>query len=167
MPNPSLSDAIKEAFAVAPVTKVIYDTLEIRQATVQPSIFLVRSHQVLQAVDENGVTRTFIPVGFSITLPPETKDGFRSLSIAIDNIGGSVVQFIQKALSSQVPVEVIYRPYLSDDLSRPAMNPPLVLYLTDIQITPTQVTGRATFMDVVNRRFPSELYTRARFPGLR
>jgi hypothetical protein len=63
-------------------------------------------------------------------------------------------------------VEVVYRPYLNTYLSTPQMNPPLVFYLKDIQVTPQQIVGKATFMELVNRRFPSELYSRLRFPFL-
>lgn len=166
MPNPSLEDAIKEAYAVAPTSKVIYDTLEIKQPTVQDPIYLVRAQREIVAFDEDGNERTFRPAGFQFSLPPENEEGFRSLNIAIDNVGREVSDFVNSAKSEQVVVEVIYRPYLSDDLSMPQMNPPLVLYLKDLQITPSQVTGRATFMDIVNKRFPTELYTRARFPAL-
>jgi len=166
MPNPTLQDAIKEAFASCPTSKVIYDTLEVRQTGVQPAIFLVRARQSIVANDENGTPHTFLPVGFQFTLPPENEEGFRSLNIAIDNIDRRVSDFVQTAMSSKVPVEIVYRPYLSDDLTQPQMNPPLVLWLKEIQITTAQVTGRATFMDLVNKKFPSELYTRARFPAL-
>jgi len=166
MPNPTLQDAIKEAYVIAPAHKVPLDTLEIRQTGVQDPIYIVRASKGIQAFDENGVERFFIPVGFQFSLPPENEEGFRSLNISIDNVGRAVSDFIDAAKSEKVPVEVIYRPYLSDDLSAPQMNPPLVLYLKDIQITAAQVTGRATFMDIVNRKFPSELYTRTRFPAL-
>lgn len=166
MPNPSLQDAIKEAYTVAPSNKVIYDTLEIRQPTVQDPIFLVRAKRELVAFDEDANERTFLPVGFQFSLPPEDEEGFRSLNISIDNINRKVSDFVETAMSANVPVEVIYRPYMSDDLSQPQMSPPLVLFLKDIQVTSYQVTGRATFMDIVNRKFPSELYTRDRFPSL-
>lgn len=166
MPNPSLQDAIKEAYAIAPSNKVILDTLEIRQTGVQAPIYIVRSKRKIIALDEDAVSRTFLPVGFQFALPPENEEGFRSLNISIDNIGRQVSDFVNAAISQRVPVEVIYRPYLSDDLTRPQMIPPLVLFLRDIQITTEQVTGKATFMDIVNRKFPTELYTRARFPSL-
>lgn len=166
MPNSSFQDAIKEAFVLAPASKVIYDTLEIRQNGVQDSVFIVKARQSIQATDENGTVRTFLPVGFQFTLPSEDEDGFRSLSISIDNIGRSISDFIEAAKSEKVPVEIIYRPYLSDDLSQPQMDPPLILYLKDIQVTAAQVVGKATFMDLVNKKFPNELYTRARFPSL-
>lgn len=166
MPNDSLQDAIKEAYAIAPAGKVILDTLEIRQTGVQDSIYLVRAKRELGAYDENGVLRVFEPAGFQFTLPPQNEEGFRSLNIAIDNVGRRVSDFINAAKSDNVPVEIIYRPYLSDDITGPQMNPPLVLFLKDVQINMMQVTARATFMDIVNRKFPSELYTRGRFPYL-
>lgn len=166
MPNPSLSEAIKEAYASCPVEKVVLDTLEIRQTGVQDPIYLVKGRTALTAVDEDNNERTFLPSGFQFSLPPENEEGFRSLNIAIDNIGREVSDFINLAKSEQVPVEMIYRPYVSDDLTTPAMIPPLVLYLKEIQATNFQVTGRATFFDIINKKFPSELYTRARFPAL-
>ena len=85
MPNTSLQDAIKEAFASCPSSVVIYDTLEIRQPGVQDSVFIVRSHQAITATDEDGNVREFEPVGFQFTLPPTDDQGFQSLNISIDN----------------------------------------------------------------------------------
>lgn len=162
----SYSEAIKEAFAIAPSGVVIYHTIEVRQDGVQDPIFMVRSRKPLVAYDELGVQRTFEPTGFEFTLPPKSEEGFTSLNIAIDNVGRRPSDFIDMAKSTVQEVKVIYRPYLSTDLTVPHMNPPLVLFLKDINMTPMQVTGRATFMDVVNKKFPLELYTRERFPAL-
>lgn len=162
----SLQDAIKEAYAVAPAQKIIYDTLEIRQTGVQDPVYLVKAKLPITATDENGVDKTYEPSGFIFSLPPSNEEGFRSLNIAIDNVGRRVSDFVEAAKSEKIPVEVIYRPYMSDDLTQPQMIPPLVLYLKDIQVTPFQVTGRATFMDIINKKFPNELYNRDRFPGL-
>ena len=82
------------------------------------------------------------------------------------NVGRRLNDFITTAKSSKVPVQVLYRPYLSTDLTQPQMNPPLVLFLKDIQVVAAQVVGRATFMDVANKRAPSLLYTRSQFPSL-
>jgi len=164
--NPSLSEAIKEAFAVAPSTKVILNTIEIRQEGVQGPIFLVQARRSIIAKDENGDEWTFEPAGFQFSLPPSNEEGFQSLNLAIDNVGQRVVDFVTAAMSQPVPIKVVYRPYLSDDLSRPQMIPPLILYLKDVRLTAVQVTGRATFMDIVNAKFPNQLYTRTRFPSL-
>lgn len=163
--NPALTDAIKEAYAIAPTTKVIIETLEIRQAGMD-SIYLAQSRTGITARDENGDEHFFEPSGFQMSLPPSNEEGFQSLDIAIDNIGRRVSDFVQAASEVESVVEVVYRPYLSDDLSQPQMDPPLLLYLKDVKITAAQCTGRATFMDLVNKKFPSELYTRDRFPNL-
>lgn len=164
--NEALTEAIKEAYAICPSGQVVYDTLEIRQDGVQDRIYMVRSRLPITALDEDGVEREFGPVGFQFTMPSANEDGFQSLNVGIDNVGRRISDFITTAKSQVVPVAVIYRPYLSTDLSQPQMNPPLVLYLKDVQLNNFQVTGRAVFMDIVNRRFPSELYTRSSFPGL-
>ena len=164
--NASLQDAIKEAFAIAPASKVVIHTLEIRQTGVQSSIFISQTSAGVNALDENGVEHTFLACGFQFTLPPSDEDGFKSLNIAVDNINRVASDFIETAKSEKVPVEIIYRPYLSDDLSTPQMIPPLVLYLKDVQVTSYQVTGKCTFMDLVNKKFPAALYQRTNFPSL-
>ena len=164
--NSTLSDALKEAYTICPANKTIINTIEIRQMGVQQPIFLSQTRTGINAFDEDGDEHTFIACGFQFTLPSSDEDGFKSLTIAVDNVGRIASDFVKVAQTSEVPVKVIYRPYLSDDLSEPQMNPPLVLYLKDVQITPFQVIGKCTFMDLVNRKFPSELYLRSRFPSL-
>lgn len=164
--NPALQDAIREAFAIAPTNKVILHTLEVRQEGIQDPVFLAKSRRGFTALLETSEARYFEPSGFDFSLPPSDEEGFQSLNIAIDNVGQRVTDFMKLAMTEEVPVTVLYRPYLSDDLSQPQMSPPLVLYLKDVKIDAMQITGRATFMDIVNKKFPAELYNRDRFPTL-
>lgn len=164
--NDALSEAIKEAFVIAPTNVVVLNTIELRQTGVQAPIYLVQGRQAVTAKDENGVSRNFEPAGFQFTLPPSTEDGIQSVNIAIDNVDRRVTDFIKAAISTQVAVELVYRPYLNTDLTVPQMMPPLVLYLKDLKVILMQVTGRATFMDITNKKFPSILYTREAFPTL-
>lgn len=164
--NTALSEAIKEAFAITPADDLIYHTLEIRQVGIQSTVYLVQAQQPLVATDETNTQVTYIPSGFAFSLPPSNEDGFQSLTIAIDNVNQEAMDFIKLATGNKVPVEVLYRPYLASDLTKPQMIPPLLLYLTDVSVDTTTVTGTCTFMDVVNKKFPSELYTRTRFPTL-
>jgi predicted ATPase len=160
------SDAIKEAFAIAPASKVVLHTLEISQEGVQPAFYIVKARRNWVARDESGVERTFIPVNFDFSLPAATEEGFQSLTLTVDNINRIASDFAETAKDTEVPVLVTYRPYLSDDSSQPQMIPPLVMFFDDVQITEMEVSGRATFMDIVNKKFPSEIYTRERFPSL-
>lgn len=164
--NDAYLDAIKEAYAVAPANVVTYHTLQIRQVGVQSSIFMVQSRRPITAADENGDYHLFEPVGFQFSLPASNDEGFRSLNVAIDNVGRRIKDFVATAQTQVVVVEVLYRPYLSTDLSQPQMTAPFLMFLKDVQITDFQVTGRATFMDLVNKKFPLDLYTRGRFPAL-
>lgn len=164
--NQSLSDVMKEAYALAPSSKTIIHTLEIRQTGVQDTVYIAQSRREVVAYDENLIERTFEPIGFQFSLPPSTEDGIQTLNLAIDNVSRRLSDYIETALTQEVPVEVIYRPYDSTNLSGPQMNPPLVLYVKEINITLLQVNCTCTFMDLVNRPFPSELYTRDRFPTL-
>jgi hypothetical protein len=164
--NDAYHDAIKEAFALAPASTVIYHTLQIRQVGVQSSIFLVQSRRSIEAADEDGNWHTFEPVGFQFSLPPSNSEGFQSLNLVIDNIGRRVTDFVEAAQSAVQAVEILYRPYLNTDLTAPQMDPPILLYLKDIEMNDLQVTGRATFMDILNKKFPLDIYTRAKFPAL-
>lgn len=160
------TEALKEAYAIAPASKAVLHTIEISQDGVQDPVYIVKSRRAWEARDEDGVLRQFLPVNFDFTLPAATEEGFQSLNLTVDNIGRRASDFAETAKTVEVPVMVIYRPYLSDDNTGPQMIPPLTLFLEDIQITELTVTGRATFMDIVNKKFPSEIYSRERFPSL-
>lgn len=164
--NAALSEAIKEAFAVAPANVIVYHTLEIRQTGVQGTIYLVQAPVPLTATDENDNEITFEPSGFQFSLPPSTHDGFQNLNLAIDNTNQRALNFVKTAQTQKVPVEILYRPFLSTDLSAPQMVPPLLLYLTDVSVVSQTISGTCTFMDIVNKKFPSDYYTRSRFPTL-
>lgn len=164
--NASLKEALKEAYASAPVDSVIFETLEIRQTGVQDTVYLVKHIEGITAIDENGVSKDYQPCYFNVTLPASNEDGFRSINISIDNVDRRISDYIEMAKSAVVAVEVLYRPYLSTDLTQPQMTAPLLLFLKDVSVNTKQVVGRATFMDIVNKKFPNQLYTRERFPGL-
>lgn len=164
--NKAYQDAIREAFTCAPSHVVIYHTLEIRQDGVQDTILMVQARKGITAFDENGDSRYFNPIGFQFIPPSSNDEGYASLNIAIDNIDRRVTDFVNAAQSRAIPILVIYRPYVSTDLSRPQMIPPYTMYLKEVQVNEYQVTGRALFMDIVNKPFPVQLYTRDRFPAI-
>lgn len=167
MPNNSLDDALKEAYALAPADQVILDTLEIQYSGLPEVLYLVRDRVPHDLTLEDASTHTFQPTAFRFVAPGAGKDGLQQLRLAIDNVGEEVTDFFE-ALGTELtePVEVTYRPYLSTDTSAPQMDPPLRLFLTDVELTAFEITGRATFTSVVNAKYPTEYYSRDRFPGL-
>lgn len=164
--NSSLTDAIKEAYAVAPTNIRVFETLEISHESIEEPIRIVQDFRALTATLETSEEVTFQPVWFNFTLPAATESGRQDLSLSIDNINREVSDFVNLAKEYVTPVTIIYRPYLSSNLSQPQLDPPLRLTLQDVSISLLTVSGKAIFADVVNKKWPTEFYTRARFPSI-
>ena len=164
--NQALEEAIKEAYALAPSDEVILETLEITHPAEGETLYFIKQRVPFDLTLETGETVTFEPVGFNFSLPAAGENGRQDMTITIDNTDRRISDFINDAKTYPEPVRVIYRPYLSSDLTTPQMNPPLSLTLNDVSISVFNITARASFADVINRKFPSEYYTRKRFPSL-
>ncbi len=173
------TEALQEAYASAPDNVVILDTLELRHPSFVDemdnpiAVRIVSDHQDLLATLEADAPLnpseevTFTALAFECALPEQTdSNSLPEITIAVDNIGSELTSLLDLASTSAAPVEITYRPYLSTDTSAPHMNPVLTLTLRGAEVTPTKVTARATFGDLVNRRFPSLRYTKANFPTL-
>lgn len=166
MPNDTLEQALKEAYASAPSNIAVLETLEIHHPSVGDVVRLVRNREDITALLETEEEVTFEAAAFALSLPAAGENGLQEITVKIDNVDRRVSDFLLTAKDYDTPVRLIYRPYLSNDLSQPQMNPPLELYLTDVNVTVFEVTGKATFADIINKKFPSDYYTRDRFPSL-
>lgn len=172
MPDSTLSQAIKEAYASAPNTSVAYHTLEIYHPSFTTPIRVVRDFVDLSATLEataprdGGQTVQFIGYAFDIVPPEVSSTGVPTLQITIDNVARDIMAGLEAAVTTSTPITVIYRMFLSTDLSAPQNNPPMTLTIISISADVFKVTATATFGDLVNKRFPSQLYTIERFPGL-
>ena len=116
------------------------------------------------AVD--GVVRTFQPIPFQFTLPSRSAEGRQDLRVQVCAIGGEAQAHVDAAMAD--PTEGIllrYGEWLRGDLTQQWV-PLLSLTLTDVLISEAVVQAQATAADLLNRPFPSALYTTARFPGL-
>jgi hypothetical protein len=178
MANDQLSEALAEAYAVAPTDTVILHTLEIRHPEfidtdgTLTAIRIVRDHQDIEARLEDsapmnaGELVIFQSFAFEIQLPSISESSSPEAIISIDNVGLDIMSNIDRAVASQAVIRVAYRPYLSTDLSGPHYDPPLHLTLTDIVADVFKITGKARFSDLSNLSFPNEMYTASRFPSL-
>ena len=172
MPDSTLSQAIKEAYASAPNTSVVYHTLEIYHPSFTTPIRVVRDFVDLSARLEATAPRdastyvTFIGYAFDIVLPEVSSTGVPSLQITIDNVARDIMANLELAVTTSTPITVIYRMFLSTDLTGPQNNPPMALTIISISADVFKVTATATFGDLVNKRFPKTLYTIETFPGL-
>lgn len=173
------SQAIAEAYASAPESVVILDTLEFRHPLFIDStgavvaVRVVNDHTLLRAALESdapadpGRFVDFQPVRFGFRRPTESDSAQTpEVEISVSNVSFILSKYLDMAKESRSPVAVTYRPYLSNDLSAPHMQPPLTLTIRSVTVDVTNVTLRAGFGDMNNRRFPRVDYTPARHPGL-
>lgn len=162
------TDAIKEAFATANSKVAILETIEVSHPAIPSgSLYLVKDWQDLTFTLETGIQQLFTAAGFEIQMPARSEQGIQDLTILIDNTDLQVSDFIKETLNfPNEPVTIKYRPYMSNDLTTPQMDPPLVLYLSGARISAKSVSATATFADIINKTFPNELYTKERFPAL-
>ena len=130
------------------------------------SLYLIQDRTGRTLTLEDATTHDFEPVGFRFNLPSVGANGIQELTVSIDNVDRRITDFVNIVKGSNVPVTLRYRPYLSNDNTQPQINPPLTLFMRDMVISAYEVSGRATFADIINRKFPSEIYTRKRFPSL-
>lgn len=178
MPNPTLSQAIREAYAHCPSDVVILHTLELRHPHFidgrgqKTAIRVVRDHQDLNARLEpsaplqGGEIVHFVALGFDLSLPPLDTTPVPEMLLSLDNVSRLMMQHLDQAVMSAHTIEVTYRPYLSNDLEGPQMDPPLTLVLSDVDADILRITGRCRMLDIGNVPFPNVSYTAKTFPGL-
>ncbi len=172
MPDSTLSQAIKEAYASAPAGVVIYHTLELNHAAFSSPIRVVRDFADLTATLEAtaphdaGTAVSFVGFNFNFTKPEVSATGVPQITIEIDNVDRSIVANIEAAVATTSLVTVIYREFISTDLTAPQNNPPISMTVLSVSADVFKVTATAGFPDLQNRRFPSLEYDSEIFVGL-
>lgn len=172
MPDSTLSEVIKEAYAVSPSDVVLYHTLEIHHVSFATPIRVVRDFENIDAFLENtapaspGEEVTFIGYAFELVPPDVSVGPSPTLTIEIDNVSREILASIEAAMATPDLLTVIYRAYASDDLTQPTNLPPMQLTIFSINATPMRIRALAGFLDISNKRFPAGEYTAERFPAL-
>ena len=172
MPNATLSEALKEAYASVPDVPIV-NTLEIRHPSFTTPIRVVSDFVAVTARLEAaapvnpGALVEFLPFAFELTLPDMTDKGVPELALRIDNVSREIMQHIELAAPLPDKLEITYRAYLADDLdSGPQNDPPLHLTIIQIEADAVSVTAKASMVDFINKKFPNQEYDENRFPGL-
>lgn len=171
--NETLKAALLEAYATTPSNVVALNTLEIRHPMIPGGIFLVANSEDITARLEvvhpatEGALQLFTASGFTLAMPSVNDSGLQQTTIRLDDADGLVVDFLTSAKAYRTPVQVILRPYLSNDLlSGPQIDPPLYLSLGTATAQNGSVSVPASFVDLINAKFLTELYTTAKFQSL-
>lgn len=176
----AFSVAYAEAIATARIDRVMLPTYELRHPSfidtvtgLPTGIRIVNDHADLTAKLEASApvdASTFVlfkALPVEVNGPDESDSGQTpAITFAIDGVSRLLVEQLDYALASLVPVTVTERIYASDDLSAPAVTPVLTMTLRDVVVTDTRVTAKAVFYDPSNRGFPGQEYTTTLYPGL-
>jgi Domain of unknown function (DUF1833) len=172
MPNSTLTQALKEAYASAPAGVVVYHTLELRHPAFSAPIRVVRDYQNLTATLEASAPAdpltsvTFVAFSFDFTLPEVSPAGLPQVRIEMDNVDRVIVANIEAALATTSLVQCTYREFISTDLGAPQNNPALHMTIMSINADIFRVRAVAGFPNLMNVRFPRIEYDAQTFPGL-
>lgn len=178
MTDTSLSEALKEAYASAPSEIIILHTLELRHSAFidengnPVAIRVVRDNvNHICRLEESapldaGLEVEFVAMAFDLELPPVEAIPVPEIMLTLDNVSTELIEYLDKAIETQDMIEMTYRPYLSNDLSCPQMNPPITLVITEITVDVSKISATARMMDIGNKSFPAENYTVKKYPGL-
>lgn len=174
----SHSEAIQEAYAVNPTDIQIFHTIELlndsfRDADGNPtSIRIVQSQNNLIAGLEVDAPRNagemveFVAVAFNLSLPELTDSSAPTLTLSIDNAAPIVEPYLRDAVNYSSRTLLIYRPYVSSDLSQPHINPVIELDVVTATATASAVAITAQPSNLANKAFPKRKYTIKDFPAL-
>jgi hypothetical protein len=129
-------------------------------------IHLVNDNMPLTALIETGTEVTFVTRSFELNPFVSGEDGSPSIQLTIDNTDFAVSRYINNARKFAVPLEVVLRIYMTNDLTGPQNNPPMVLFATDFDTRGSVVGCKLSWIDLINSKFPNFYYTPARCPSL-
>jgi hypothetical protein len=172
MPDVTLEQAIREAYASAPQGAVLLETLEWWHPTFAAPIRVVADHAdhtlTLEASAPRNPSQAVLCTAFAFRLqrPEVNEQGHVEMLIEIDNVSREIEDAFAAAAVSTDKLEVIYRTYLSTDPSGPQNDPPLTFTARRAPADNFMLRVTAVYGDFVNRKFPGQKYTLARFPGL-
>lgn len=168
------SEAMLEAYASCRPSARIYNTLEVWQSSfAEPARIVanVGDDKIfgieLSALRNPGEMVTFFACPFESQYPEQRPGQPPSTKVKIDNVARELVPKIKAAQGVREYLQVIYREYLSDDLSEPSYGP-VEFELRNIVMVGASLTGEITVKNLQNKRFPriTKNYDPYQFPSL-
>ena len=163
------SEALREAYAVAPANTVTLDTLEV-SVTGETSIFLTNNYAAFTTTLETGASATFQRIPFKVNLPSKGKDELPVMRISIANPNQIVSNYLRAAKIAKKPVTIKFRPFITTDdgvTFTYQLPVPMTFNVGPVDYGIAQVSVQCLFPNIANKKFPNESYTVRLFPGLR
>ena len=159
-----MTDALKTIYSSNVVSQKAYDTVELFHPRFSETFYFIADVAPRDLKLEDGSTQTFQPFGFSIQ-KPATGAKQSDMAFSFSNVLklGSVE--LEKASEDlATAILLTYRVYIDgEDTSQ---TDPIILELTEVNATPTMVTGTASRTNLYGRKFPSRVFEPWIFKGL-
>lgn len=140
--------------------------LNIKTVLGKDPIYLVNDGYQFDAKTENELDVSYLPRAFEIGVSVEGTTGVRTINLTVDNTDLQVSKYLASAINNNLPIEVVYRLYLSSDPVYPQNNPPLRVFLSNVEVSGNTVAGELTWIDLSNAAFPNAYYSNDNFPSL-
>ncbi|WP_286936128.1 DUF1833 family protein [Achromobacter sp. UBA4530] len=151
---------LAEVYASAPAGELIIPTLEIAIAGQAPI-------RICSGFEDHVLSGMLFEAGsLSISLPAKNTTGMQTLNFGVAGVNSLVQKYFDQALETGEAVKITYREYLESDKSQPARRP-YVMDLIGGSLQDGEAQLSAGFFDVLNLRWPRELYTAQNAPGIR
>ena len=169
--------AWEEAEASVPPTLLVYHTLELQHPAFIDGLtpFAVRAvagdYQdqtftlEVGASLQGGEAVVFKAIPFYSEMPEVSEGKTPEIKIIVDSVGNEIIPYLENATKVRADMIAIYRQYRSDDLTAPCYGP-VQFVIKQVTMKSSTLEGMAKIDDLVNRKFPSRVYTLVDYPGL-
>ncbi len=112
-----------------------------------------------------GTMQTFTPITFTSKRPDFEQGKVPECRVSFDNVGRTLMPYLNAAVKVRADLVLIYRQYLDDDVSQPSEGP-YQFIIRNVRTSGSRVEGTAKLTDLANMKFLRRVYTRKQFPAL-
>lgn len=165
----AISTLLQTVYSTAPPNALLLETIEIQVPGLQPLRYVdgfEDSRLGLYLASGSFRVENFTAANISIDLPKVSAGGNQTLKFGFAGSADIAEPYIRAALESTTPSVLIYRQYLSSDLSKPCRTP-YTMTIVGGEIKGGDVVFEAAYMDMLNLAWPRERYTSESAPGIR
>ena len=189
MPDPTLTDALAEAYASAPASATLIHTLSITfdgmlVGGAPGEIYVFQGYSgdrenadgvplkdfrlEATAAYRAGQVTEFVGIPFDVVPPAISNAGVAKGKLVIDGVGREITDLVRGATAVATPILVTYRAYLEGlELAGPQNLPPMQFSLQQIRANATQVSGEISVPNLSLKKFPRQIFRKQQFPSLR
>lgn len=171
---PTFTEAWEEAAAACPPSVKQYDTLEIWHPSFDAPVRIVANvgddmNFSLEngAPFDGGQSVLFTACPLSVGWPEVRQGQVPQSKVSIDNVNRLLMPKIREALKIRAYITIIFRQYLSSDLTVPAYGP-VGFLLKEVQAVAATITGNVVVSMLTAKGFPKQdkNYTTTQFSSL-